>query len=670
MPGFDSLKQAIPLGTALAPMTPEETKFDGEWSDEVALGIVKADIDAALAYDQAKNFVTSLEVSDDLIRGYVRVRPWPNTDKPRSALSMPVVLEAVEKIMPPMHLSIWGSGKDPFMAEGIGNTKPEAAEAWQTLLRWAVKVSDFKEGSRLTMKNILQYGFGAGFHGWETKSVKKRKYTKNTEGKVIRDNSTKEEELLRPTYEAANLRNTIFDPCCPSQDPRKGRFVAKRIPITAYDLDKLRTDDTYKNIPTQEELRTILANKEEPAKDAMVSLKPNQTRELQAQQDNLPASKDPLQSPLELIEYRTDDRVVTMLQQSIIIRNETIDNEEEGKSVVGCAFIDVLNSMYGFGIARLLNGEQRLQQGVVNTWVDSLALVLNPAFQNVKGTLGNGNQNISVAPGRVITVEGELKPLVVTDVSETANNAIEASSQRAYKRVGAEGGSNMPTGAMRTSPGVQAFQGDITQRLQYFMEQYIDLIFIPVLKAFLCHIKEHITPEQIKQILSDEGAKAFEGDPLDIYNADIKLDVIAGIKLTTKQAAAQAAPMILNVLATQAVQQSLQVQAKKFNYALFAEEYLELVGWDIDQLFVDMTKDDLDRAAQQNQAAIRNQGNLQLQQAKHADDLDTVDAKAASQAQLAVVRSGLKVEEQHGINALEQNAPGGPNVGAGTGTGQ
>lgn len=29
MPGFDSLKQAIPLGTALAPMTPEETKFDG-----------------------------------------------------------------------------------------------------------------------------------------------------------------------------------------------------------------------------------------------------------------------------------------------------------------------------------------------------------------------------------------------------------------------------------------------------------------------------------------------------------------------------------------------------------------------------------------------------------------------------------------------------------------
>jgi hypothetical protein len=668
MAGLESLKQAVNLGTALAPMTPEETKFTGEWSDEVALGIVKADIDAAISYEQAKSFVTSIEVADDLIRGYVRVRPWPNTDKPRSALSMPVVLEAVEKIMPALHLSIWGSGKDPFQCEAIGKTKPEAAAPWKTLLRWAVKVSDFKEGSRLTMKNILQYGFGAGFHGWEINDVQKRKYVKDANGKVVRDKTVKSEQLLKPTYEAANLRNTVFDPCTPSQDPRKGRFVAKRIPITAYDLDKMRDDDTYKNIPTQEELRTILANKEEPAKDAMIALKPNQTRDLQAQQDNIPASKDPLQAPLELIEYRTDDRVITLLQQAIVIRNEMIDNKEEGKSVVGCCFIDVLNSLFGFGIARLLNGEQRLQQGVVNTWIDSLALVLNPAFQNVKGTLGNGNQNISVAPGRVVTVEGELKPLVTTDVSETASNAIESSSNRAFKRVGAEGGTNMPTQAMRTGSGVQAFQGDITQRLQYFLEQYIDLVFLPVLKAFLCHIKEHITPEQIQQILSDEEGKEYAGEPLDIYNADVKVDIIAGVKLTTKQAAAQAAPMILNVLATQAVQSSLQVQAKKFNYALFAEEYLELMGWDVEQLFVDMTKDDLDRAAQQNQAAIRNQGNLQLEQKKHANDLDSVDAKGAQQAQLAVLRSSLKVDEQHGLNALDA---GGPNNGTGNpGTGQ
>src|SRR5271166_1986792 len=208
MAGFENLKQAIPLGTAYAPLDAKDVEIKDPWRDEVALGIVIADIDAAIAYEQAKAFVTSIEVADDLIRGYVRVRPWPNTDKPRSALSMPVVLEAVEKIMPFLHLSIFGSGKDPFEVTAIGQSKPSAAKAWQTLLKWSIKVSDFKEGSRLTMKNILQYGFGAGFHGWENEEIVRKKYRKTTDGKGVERDKDKEksEVIAKPTYEAANLR--------------------------------------------------------------------------------------------------------------------------------------------------------------------------------------------------------------------------------------------------------------------------------------------------------------------------------------------------------------------------------------------------------------------------------------------------------------------------------
>jgi hypothetical protein len=652
MAGLESLDKAVQLGEALAPVLPEETQFEDTWSDEVALGIVLADIDSAVAYEQAKNFITNLETTDDLIRGYVRVRPWPNTDKARSALSMPVILEAIEKIMPALHLSLWGSGKDPFLVSAVGKSKPEAAKAWQSLLRWAIRTSDFKEGSRLTMKNILTYGFGAGVHGWKTEEIKPRKYKKDENGKIVRDLEAKAVNIAKPTYEAANIRNIIFDPACPSQDCRKSRFIAKRIAISAYDLDALRNDDTYKNVPTREELKTILANKEEITKDSMVALKPNQTREMQAQQDIIPASKDPLQSPLELIEYWTQERIVTVLQRCIVIRNEK--NDEGMLPVVSCAFIDVLNSLFGFGIGRLLSGEQRFQQGVLNTWVDSLSLILNPIFQQLKSTSGNSNQNISVAPGKVVTVDGELKPLVTPDVSATAQTAIEASSVRAARRVGAEGGSNLPTPAMRTGSGVQAFQGDIIQRFQYFMEQYIDLVFIPVLKAFLVYCSEHLDADHINQILSDEDGKVYEGDPLDIYNADVKIEIISGVKLTTRQAAAQVAPMIIQLLSNVAVQQSLQVQGMKFDYAEFAEEYLELMGWDVNTLFVPMTQDDLMRAQQQNAAAIRNQGDIQLEQEKHKNDLDSIDAKASSQAQLAVLRSNLKVHEQEGMNALDE----------------
>lgn len=656
MSGFESLPHAIALGAAEAPVLAAEVQFVDPWADETALGIVVNDITSGIQFEQAKNFVTNMENADDLIRGYVRVRPWPNTDKARSALSMPVVLEAIEKILPYIHLSIFGSGKDPFLVSKVGKTSTEAAKAWQSLLRWAVRVSDFKEGSRLTMKTILTYGFGAGVHGWKSEEIKPRKYRKSEDGKSVERNPDVEAQVIaQPTYENANLRNIIFDPSCSSQDARKGRFIAKRLIVSAYDLEQMRGDDTYKNIPTKEELATILAAKEEPAQDSMQALKPNQTREFQAQDDKLPASKDPLQAPLEIVEYWTRERIVTVLQRAIVIRNEV--NTSGQLPVVSCAFIDVLNSMFGFGIARLLNGEQRLQQGVLNTWIDSLTLVLNPVFQQLRG-IGSGGQNISISPGKVVTTEGELKPLVAPDVSGTAQGAIESSQLRAMKRVGAEGGSSMPNAAMRTGSGVQAFQGDITQRLQYFMEQYIDLVFVPVLEAFLVNCCENLTPEQIQRILSDEDGKAFEGDILGIYNADTKIEIISGVKLTVRQAAAQAAPLLIQLLSNEAVQNSLQIQGNKFDYATFVEEYVELIGWDVDSLFVPMTKDDLARAAQQNPQAVRNAGQSQLEQQKHANDLDSIDAKAAAQAQVAVVRTHLKVAEQEGIDAL---TPGGAN---------
>src|SRR5579872_834960 len=107
MPGFETLKTAINADAVQQPLTPEEVKFEGIWPDDTAVGIVVADVNSAIAYEQAKSFTTSLEVADDLVRGYVRVRPWPNSDKPRSALSMPVVLEAIEKIMPRLHLALF-----------------------------------------------------------------------------------------------------------------------------------------------------------------------------------------------------------------------------------------------------------------------------------------------------------------------------------------------------------------------------------------------------------------------------------------------------------------------------------------------------------------------------------------------------------------------------------
>lgn len=667
MPGFENLPQAIPQGLAQQPILPADVRFDdeGEWTDETALGIVIADIDSGIAYEQAKNLITTMEMTDDFIRGYVRIRPWPNSDKPRSALSLPVVLEAVEKILRRTHLALFGSGKDPYLVTAVGKTKPEVARVWQSLLRWAVRVSDLKEQSRLCMKGIFSYGFGGLIDGWDSRERVKRteKYRKGEAGKIERNLDAKKEAIAEPTVEAFNLRNIIFDPTCPSQDPRKGKWFAIRTTVTAYDLDDMREDPTYdeeyddedsgekktrSKIPTRDELRMILANKEEPAENSMIATQPNQTREFQKQDDRLPMSKDPLLQPLELIQYNREDRVVTVLQRKIVIRNEA--KKEPSLGCYGCAFIDVLNSMFGWGIGRLLGGEQRFQQGVLNTWVDALALVLNPAFQQLKG-MGAGSQNISIGPGKVITTEGELKPLVAPDVSAAAQNAIAASEQRSARRIGNEGGANMPTQAMRTGSGVQAFQGTDTEASQYFMESYVDLVFIPVLKAFLEHICEHLTPEQIQQILSDEDGKAYGGDILDIYNADVKIEITSSTKLAVRQAAAQAAPLVAQLVSNTAVQQQLAMAGIKFNFAEFLQEYLELTGWDVSSLINEMSPADLQRMREMNQAMSQAAGRVALEQVQHQNDLDTVDAKAASQGALAVLKGVVRQHEQAGIEA-------------------
>jgi hypothetical protein len=658
MAGLETLDTAISEQQAQAPVTAEKVEFTEPWDDITALGIVLGDIDAGIAFEQAKNFITRIETADDLIRGYVRVRPWPNSDKARSALSVPVCLEAIEKLMPVIYLSLWGSGKDPYQVTRKGNTRAEAAEANQNLLRWAVKVSDFKEGSRLTLKTILQYGFGCGFDGWEIDEIEQRKYVKSDDGKVSRNGELPPKTVQKPTYENGNLRNIIFDPSCPNQDPNSGRWIAKRIQITAYDLDDMRDDDTYKNIPTREALATILAGKQEIAKDSMQPLKPNQTREYQAQDDKIPSSKDPLMGPMELVEYRTRQRVVTVLQRKIVIRNE--ENKTGKLGVHGCAFIDVLNSMFGLGIPALLNGEQRFQQGVLNTSVDGLAILLNPSFQMVKGMTSSG-QNIVIAPGKVTTVESELKPLVVQDIQQSALAAMEASQMRAYRRIGAEGGTQMPTQALRTGSGVQAFQGDITQRLQYFIEQYLELVFIPVLETFLIHCHENLQPDEINQILSREDGKAYAGEILDIYNADYDIEIIGGTKLTAKHAALQLAPIFMQFLANQAVQDSLQVQGKKFDYATWTEELFESAGLGTEsEYFINLTPEDLQRMQQKNQAMQAAMGKVLQTSVKHQADLDSIDQKAAAQGQLAVLKSVVKRDETAGLAALEGGKDGVP----------
>ena len=500
--------------------------------------------------------------------------------------------------------------------------------------------------------------------------------------------------LNLPKFENVDLKNFSFDPQCKRQDVQKGaRWIAKQVLITANDLDGMREDvDTYgkdevedtgkldengkkiikktgkriSRIPDRATLRRVLATDREQTEDTFASQKRAVWREFQAQLDTEGSSADPLMRPLEYIEYWSEDHVIGVLQRKLVIRNG--ENEFNELPGLTCAFIDVLGSAWGFGVARLLAGEQRFQAGVANSWIDSLALVLNPVFQALKG-VGPGTQNIPLAPGRVITETSELKPLVTPDVSQAATTAMANSEARASKRIGAEGGVNLPTQALRTGSGVQALTGDVVQRLQYFLEIFINMIYLPTLEKFLLMCMEHLQPEDIQRILTEEEGKEWEGDITKVYNAQLKLDVLAGADLTARAASAQLAPMIIQLLSAPAVQDSLMVQGKKFDYASWAADMLDSQGFDIQHYFQTMTKDDLQRAKEQNAALMKAQSDSALADKQHQNDLENINEKGTVQAGVALVKKAAESHmdvAQDALNQLtESQTAGSPSSGVG-----
>jgi hypothetical protein len=648
MNSFDSLEDAI-----ISPntsITPDETAFaDEELSDEVALAIVLQDTSTAETYLQSKALVTSMDRADDLYRGWVRPRYWPN-GKPRANLSAFTVLEAIEKILPSLHLTLWGTNEDPFELIPKGKTTPDAARAKGKVLAWAIKQANLREEMRKSLKTCLLYGWVVGNWGWESKTKKFKKYVRDENGKIAPKLIVK--DTNQPFYRTLDMRKVLVDPACNSQDVRESaKYVIYQVVLDADDLDSLRADPGYKNVPTREELRLILASNNDSnlTVDSLRANKSNVWRDLQAEPDIEQTSLDPMSTPLELLEYWTEDRVITVLNRCIVIRNE--ENEFGKKTQVSCAFIDVIGSGWGFGIAKLLSGEQAFQSGTRNSWVDSLSLTMNPMYQQAKG-MGLGTEQITSSPGKVVTSSGELKPLTTTSVSTEALNAIGDSEQRASRLVGANNGSGMPMQALRTAEGINAYAGDVVQRLQYFLEIFVQMVFVPVLEAFIEMCTDKLDEGQINDILAEDDGKAYDGDILDVYNATAEISVTAGQRLTARIAASQLVPQIITLLSNGPVQQSFVIQNKKFNYAELIEESLSLSGWDIDALIVDMTAEDQQRAQQQSDALVRGQQMQQLEAQKQQNVLQQIDEKGFVQAGVGIVRQAAKSSAQSAEDAL------------------
>ena len=654
MSSFYDLPQAQHAHLAGAPLEQQEVKFaDQELSDAAALKIVTGDANLATAYLSTKALPQEWDRVDDLVRAWVAPRNWPGSNQARAALGMPLIMEVVETLMPEIHLAFF-SDDQPFLLEPTGRTTPAAARAMAKVVCWALKQSNFKEEMRVAMKSALTYGTGVVKYGWQIVTKQKKSYQKDPLNKGQNQIKIEEYDVAHPTIECVELRNKLVDPHARRHDIRVAKFSIQQSFITADDLDSLR-EQGYQNIPSREELVAILTNGGEQTEDSLDANKMQTYRDNQAEWPSKESSVNPLARPLEILEYWTADRVITVLQRKIVIRNEK--NEFGEIPERSCAFIDVLGAFFGFGVGKLLEGEQRFQTGVVNAWIDALNLYLNPMWHRKKG-IGPHTQNISASPGKVINDDGELEPVQKESVSFEALQAISTSEERAHRRVGSNTGSEMPTQAMRTAEGVQQFTAGLQKRLQYFVDNWASMVFVPVIEKFIELIKDNIGHEELAAILTDEEGKAFEEDIMNVYNGSYVVDVLSSTKLAAKRAMAGMIPNLVQLLAAPPVLPAMAQSGKKFNFAELMSQMVELTGWDTDELIVDMTQEDLQRMQQQNPQIVKAQADQQHQELLAQIQKELQAQKGDVQAGVAVIKTLLKHLEP------QQAAQVAPEVGA------
>jgi hypothetical protein len=653
--GLELLKTALDEGQAQAPFLAEEITPE-QLSDETALKLVVQDAQMAERYVNSKALPNEWNNIDDLYRAWVPTETWPGTNVPRASLSMPLILEAIENMLSQVHMAFFSDAK-PFAMDPAGKTKPEAARAFGKVLLWSLKMSGAREEFRKVLKSAFLYGQCVGKWGWQISTHQKATYKKDADGSVKKH--VQDHEISRPTFEFVELRNILVDPSLRNHDIRNARYVIHQSFVTADDLEDL-TASGYTNVPTRAQLADILASQGESTDDSMGGNKVDTQRAYQAEGQDKQFSANPLNQPLEILEYTTRDSVITVLQRKIVIRNE--ENEFGRINYVSCAFIDVLGAWFGFGVARLLGGEQQLQAGVANRWIDALDLAMNPMWHRKKG-VGANSQNINAAPGKVVNDDGELTPIKPNVESAEALQAISTSEARANRRVGANFGQEMPTQAMRTAEGVNSFTAGVQVRLQYFIENFASLVFIPVLEAFVQLAKDNLQPEQINVILSDEDGKEYEADVMDLYNGSYALEVLSSTKLAARRALAAMANQLTQMFTAEPVQNALLAQGKKVNFSEFVQQLIDMTGWPAEGLIVDATPEDIQRAMQMNPAVIAAQAKGQQLDQEHNNDMELEEAKGTARAGVSVVKHILDASHQpepQAVKPLATALEGGP----------
>jgi hypothetical protein len=646
---------------------------DPKYTDQAVLSIVVQDYQRASAWLTDRMWVLHWRESDTLYQSPRTQATFEGSSVARSNVSRFNVAKQVNSLAPAMTGAVF-SDTTPFEIRPRPNVHSNSARAWKELISILLDMCDFKPEMSYGIEGMCNQGSVIFKGGWEefTENVTtyERKsapiklpmplggppslvFTKESdEFKKV----TKQVVKKRPTFEKCELGTVYPNPKWnkPNQIWKAG-WVVQELYLNYDDLTKLRQNPDY-DIPDDETLRGIFMFDVEQTKSISQATRTmsgtNAAIFHAAPEDQVEWSEDPLEKPMQVLEWWSEDTVRVVLQQKVVIRN--------GAHTLGCIpyfesnFWNIENAGWGMGVGRIAGSDQRIDQGITNAALDIIAFAVQPETIVARGA-NVPTQDLRRRLGGIRLVDGNdaTKAVMLVpqpQVPADAWRALQVSNQTADSTTGADQAmiqGSLPgrgSSIARSGTGAAALQGAAQGRLQAPVERIIDGVLIPFLNFVWYNVKQRMTVAEIRALLGQTLTEALMVDFYDFMNADLKFDTLAGTRLAARGRMAQALPFLLEVFGNQALVSQMSNIGWKVNVLELANMVMDVSEWKNKRdLIVPMTDQEKATMAQNNPAMQQAQAESQQLQQKQQNAVQLEDMKIQGR----IAANAVKTQHDH-----------------------
>lgn len=544
---------------------------DQEWNDEHAKNVVLQDFETAQNYRSSNHDKRWMNAAL-LYSAWRAQKYWEGTRIPRASIPVFLCFQQVESLLPRIMREIFA---DPYWFDAVpkpGTTPDEARAARDLILSQADDVGEnparkvqFREVMRRAVKSALIYGNGILELSWTRKVVNKKKWVTKDIPRykkvfdpvlgpqiiplgVERKSFKKVIPVVvnRPTISYVSLMDFYIDPNCPSPNVKDARYAIRRVQMTIADIESYREKEGFK-VPDKATLLEFSQNKPTTQGDQTKGYA--ETGMMGWWSPWVDSSADPANARIEVLVYWNEDRLVWLANRKHVLYNEP--NPVGFIPFYNVFYVDMLDRFYGLAVTDVLEGEQHLQEGVIDGRLDELALSIHTPTVKKRGTTLFPHQ-MKRRPSQVLEVDEPGKDLTLLfpqNVTQQSFMEVMYSSLRAQSATGvselavlgvpASGGNS----ASRTATGVNTQAEASSSRIQYNVECIEMGCLEPLLDDWHLFNTRWIKDEEKMEVLGPLG-EILQLDPIGVKNADVRFSMRASARMRARMAMLQTFPQL------------------------------------------------------------------------------------------------------------------------------